>query len=208
MNLKKQMSDEFARLQEESRTLTDSIEKAPLFLDGQRRLQEAWDAKGKPGLDALLELQKEFGPWLEKVSGLNWARLESAVASIHSLLALREAEDLSARLRDQIGGLIRQAERIPDKIKCLDPRQELAHFHGCKGSDFIMAEIMGPEIALDYRSRIRQLGELLQRIKIKARPGEEAIHIIEPFRPEMPNGPARAETAFNVFGLDVDRQLN
>ena len=196
MNLRKQMSDEFARLQQESKILTESIEKAALFLDGQRRLQEAWDTKGKPGLDALIEVQREYGSFLEKVSGLNWARLEKGVASLPSFSALREAEMLSAKLRDEIPALIRQSERIPEKIKCLDPSQEKAHFVGCKGSDFVMAEIMGPEIALDYRSRIRQLGELL--VRVKTRPGVEAISIIEPACRELANGPARAETAFDV----------
>ena len=199
MNLRKQMSTEFERLQKESQVLIDGIEKAPLFLDGQRRLQEAWDAKGKPGLDALIEVQREYGPFLEKVSGLNWARLEKGVASLSSFSALREAEMLSAQLRDQLPALIRQSEAIPSKIKNLDPSQEKAHFIGCKGSDFILAEVMGPEIALDYRSRIRQLGELLQRIKIKTEPGTEAIHIIEPFRPEVPTGPSRQETSFDAL---------
>jgi hypothetical protein len=198
MNLRKQMSSEFERLQQESKALTDSIEKAPLFLDGQRRLQEAWDTKGKPGLDALIEVEREFGPALEKWRNFNWGQHEKHVASLSSFSALREAELLAAKLRDQIPALIRQSEAIPGKIASLDPSQEKAHFIGCKGSDFILAEMMGPEVALDYRSQIRVLGELLQRIKIKTEPGVEAIHIIEPFRSEMPNGPSRAETAFDV----------
>jgi len=199
MDLRKQMSGEFERLQEESRTLTASIGKDPLFLAGIERLQEAWATRGKPGLDALIALQKEFGSWLEKLTDpnkVNWATLESAAANQFALLAIRESDDLSARLRDEIPALIRQLEAVPGKIKNLDPGREKPHLHGCKGSDFIMAEITGPEAATDFRSRIAQLSDLLQRIKVK--PGVEAIHIIEPFRPEIPNGPARQDTAFNV----------
>src|SRR6266700_1028528 len=154
MNLKKQISSELERIQREAKDLTASIGKDPLFLAGVERLQEAWATRGKPGLDALLALQTEYGPFLEKLAKLNWARLESGVESQSSLLALREAEELSAKVRDEIPALIRQSESVPAKIERLDPGRELPHLHGCKGSDFLMAEITGPEAAEEFRSRI------------------------------------------------------
>lgn len=149
-------------------------------------------------LEAMKELKKEKGAWLNQVCGLPWLALEDNSATEGAKDLVRKTRTMAA-VRDHIDMYISRLASLPQDIENLDPDGERQH-KGKYSTLLLTASYMTDmNLISSLRRDIQTLEyhlELVQKRKVTnhSAPPQETVVL-----QGRPKDPTHARTEFNVF---------